>query len=84
VLSATTLLNHTIDGLLDLCRSAREIALLGPSTPFLPEVFTRHGVTMLSGLQVVDAPHVLRIVSEGGGTRQFGRTVRKLNLRTRL
>ena len=80
VLSATTLLNHTIDGLLDLCRSAREIALLGPSTPFLPEVFSRHGVTILSGLQVVDASQVLRIVSEGGGTRQFGRAVRKLTL----
>lgn len=81
ILSATTLLNHTIDSLLDYCRSAREIALLGPSTPFLPEVFGRRGVTMLSGLQVVDAPQVLRIVSEGGGTRQFGRAVRKLSLR---
>jgi uncharacterized protein (DUF4213/DUF364 family) len=84
VLSATTLLNHTIDGLLNLCRSARAIALLGPSTPFLPDIFSRHGVTLLSGLQVVDAPQVLRVVSEGGGTRQFGRAVRKLTLRTGL
>ncbi len=82
ILSATTLLNHTIDGLLDLCKSAREIALLGPSTPFLPEIFARHGVTILSGLEVVDAPQVLRVVSEGGGTRQFGRAARKINLRT--
>ena len=81
ILSATTLLNHTIDALLDHCRTAREIALLGPSTPFLPDVFGRRGVTMLSGLQVVDAPQVLRIVSEGGGTRQFGSTVRTLSLR---
>ncbi len=81
ILSATTLLNHTIDGLLELCRSAREIALLGPSTPFLPEVFQRHGITILSGLEVVEADPILRIVSEGGGTRQFGRAVRKLTLR---
>ncbi len=81
VLSATTLLNHTIDGLLDCCKAAREIVLLGPSTPFLPEVFRRHGVTMLSGLQVVDAAQVLRVVSEGGGTRQFGRAARKVSLR---
>jgi uncharacterized protein (DUF4213/DUF364 family) len=80
IMSATTLLNHTIDGLLDYCKSSREIALLGPSTPFLPEVFGRRGITMLSGLQVVDAPQVLRIVSEGGGTRQFGSAVRKLTL----
>jgi uncharacterized protein (DUF4213/DUF364 family) len=81
VMTATALLNHTIDDLLDLCKKAREIAILGPSTPFLPEVFVRHGVTMLSGLQVIDAAQVLRIVSEAGGTRQFGRAVRKLSLR---
>lgn len=81
VISATAILNHTLDGLLDLCKAAREIAILGPSTPFLPEVFGRYGVTMLSGLQVVDPNRILRIVSEGGGTRQFGGAVRKLNLR---
>jgi uncharacterized protein len=81
ILSATTLLNHTIDGLLNSCGSAREIALLGPTTPFLPQVFERHGITMLSGLQVVDPPQVLRIVSEGGGTRQFGRAARKISFR---
>jgi hypothetical protein len=82
VLSATTLLNHTIDGLLDCCKTAREIAILGPSTPFLPGLFRRRGVTMLSGIQVVDGPQVLRVVSEAGGTRNFGRAVRKLTLRT--
>jgi uncharacterized protein (DUF4213/DUF364 family) len=81
VITATAILNHTIDGLLDLCKTAREIAILGPSTPFLPEVFARHRITMLSGLQVVDPARILRIVSEGGGTRQFGGAVRKLNLR---
>ncbi len=81
ILSATTLLNHTIDGLLDLSKTAREIVILGPSTPFLPEIFKRHGVTMLSGLQVTDPLQILQIVSEGGGTRQFGRAVRKLSLR---
>jgi uncharacterized protein (DUF4213/DUF364 family) len=81
VISATAILNHTIDGLLDLCKKAREIAILGPSTPFLPELFGRRGVTMLSGLQIADPNSTLRIVSEGGGTRQFGRAVRKLTLR---
>ena len=81
IMSATTILNHTIDGLLDLAKKAREIAVLGPSTPFLPEIFRRHGVTMLSGLQITDPAKILQIVSEGGGTRQFMRAVRKLSLR---
>jgi uncharacterized protein len=81
ILSATALLNHTLDGLLDLCRNAREIAILGPSTPLLPQVFADRGVTLLSGVQVVDGERVLRLVGEGGGTRQFGSAVRKLTLR---
>jgi hypothetical protein len=32
--------------------------------------------------KVADSAKVLQIVSEGGGTRQFGRAVRKLSLRS--
>jgi uncharacterized protein (DUF4213/DUF364 family) len=81
ILSATTLLNRTLDILLDRCEHAREVAPVGPSTPFLPEVFARRKVTLLSGVQVIGAGRVLRVVSEGGGTRQFGSAVRKLALR---
>jgi len=80
IMSATTLLNHTMEGLLDLSKAACQIAVLGPSTPFFPEIFRSHGVTLLSGLHVVDAKRILQIVSEGGGTRQFGRAARKLSL----
>lgn len=81
ILTATTLLNRTIDDLVACCRSAREVAIVGPSTPLLPKVFATRRVTLLSGVQVVDAQRVLRVVSEGGGTRQFGSAVRKLTLR---
>jgi uncharacterized protein (DUF4213/DUF364 family) len=74
-------LNHTLDTLLGRCEYARTVALVGPSTPLLPEVFARRNVTLLSDIQVVDAGHVLRVVSEGGGTRQFGDAARKLALR---
>ena len=81
IISATTLLNQTIDKLLDSCKAAREIVILGPSTPFLPDVFKKRGVTILSGVQVIDGAKVLRVVSEAGGTRKFGSAVRKLTLR---
>lgn len=57
------------------------MVILGPSTPFIPEVFRRRGVTMLSGLKTEDPGRILQIVSEGGGARQFGPAVRKLSLR---
>jgi uncharacterized protein len=81
ILSATALLNRTLDDLLVFCRNAREVVILWPSTPLLPQVFADRGVTMLSGVQVVDAERVLRLVSEGGGTRQLGSAVRKLTVR---
>ena len=65
ILSATTLLNRTLDDLLACCRNAREIAIVGPSTPLLPAVFADGGVTLLSGVQVVNGERELRVVSEG-------------------
>ena len=80
VISATTLINHTLDDLLTHVNKARQRVILGPSTPMIPEIFQKHGVTLLSGMQVVDPEYILRVVSEGGGTRRFGRGVRKLSI----
>ncbi|MBM3744862.1 MAG: hypothetical protein FJW34_03580 [Acidobacteria bacterium] len=81
IISGTAVINRTIDGLLAHTAKAREVAVLGPSTPLAPEVFAGRGVTLLGGVQVTDAERVLRVVSEGGGTRRFGSAVRKLCVR---
>ena len=81
LITATSLINHTVDALLEAARSCREVVILGASTPLLPEAFAATCVTMLSGV-VVKAPYeVLRVVSEGGGMRQFSPHVRKVALR---
>jgi len=82
IVSATTIINRTLDGLLAHCKRAREVVLLGPTTPMLPGFFARRGVTMLSGLRVKQPERLLQIVSEGGGTRTFGPAVEKVTLRT--
>ena len=51
ILSATTFINRTLDGLLPLGRNAHDIAILGPSTPLLPAVFVDRGITALSGVR---------------------------------
>ena len=78
LITATTLANHTLDGLLALAGSAREVVLLGPSTPMAPDVFVGTPVTMLAGVEVVDPETLWRIVGEGGSTREFGTAVRKI------
>lgn len=83
IISATTLLNQTLEPLLEACAGCREVVLLGPSTPLCPQVFAGTPLTMLSGVAVRDAPALLQVVAEAGGTRQFSRLVDKKNLRLR-
>jgi len=81
IISATAIINRTIDPLLACTSRAREVVLVGPSAPLLPNVFGPRGVRLLSGVMVRDAEQMLQIVSEGGGTRQFGKAVRKVCVR---
>lgn len=81
LITATTLINHTLDRLLAACAGCREVALLGASTPLLADAFEGSPVTLLSGVQLPDPALVLQTVSEGGGMRGFKRSVRKVNLR---
>jgi len=80
LITATAIINGTLDALLEAVAGCREVILLGPSTPMLPEVFLNTPVTGLSGVVVHKPEVVLRIVSEGGGTPSFGDSVGKVNI----
>jgi len=79
LITATTIINHTIDDLLESARSCREVAIIGASTPMLPDAFSAVNVTLLSGVVVQKSKEVSRVVSEGGGMRQFKPYIRKVN-----
>jgi len=59
VISGTTLVNHTLDGLLALCAGAREVVLAGPSTMMFPEAFRSTPVTWIAGARVHSPEEVL-------------------------
>jgi uncharacterized protein len=67
-ITGTTLVNHTLDGLLRLA-TGKTILLLGPSTPLHPALFD-HGVDILCGSLAVDPPAVLASVREGLSFRE--------------
>jgi uncharacterized protein (DUF4213/DUF364 family) len=83
LITATTLMNGTIDALLAAARKCREIVLLGPSTPLVPEVFARlpRRATLLAGVVVTNPEELLHTVVRGGGTRDFKTSVAKVNVR---
>lgn len=68
-ITASALINHTLDGLLALCAPHAIVMVLGPSTPLSPVLFER-GVTVLSGALVIDEGAVLRTVAQGASFPQ--------------
>jgi uncharacterized protein (DUF4213/DUF364 family) len=71
-ITGMTLVNHTLEGLLRLCKPETLVLVLGPSTPFSPMLFD-YGVDMLSGSIVAEIKPVLKAVSQGANFRQVHR-----------
>ena len=69
ILTATSLINGTLEDLLALETPARCTVLMGPSTPMAADFFAGTGITHLAGARIVDGPKALGIVMEGGGTQ---------------
>lgn len=71
-LTGTSLINHTFEGLVQLCRPDSFVLLLGPSAPLSP-IFFERGVDTVSGTRVTDPDRVLRSVAQGATFRQIKR-----------
>jgi uncharacterized protein (DUF4213/DUF364 family) len=71
-LTGTSLVNHTFDELMGLCRPGAFVLLLGPSTPLSPVLFDT-GLSALSGTVVDDVERVLLSVGQGATFRQIKR-----------
>lgn len=80
LITSTALITESLDALLEAATRCRVVALLGPSTPLLPDAFAGTPVTWLSGIRVIHPREVLRVVSEGGGTREVSPFSRKVNI----
>lgn len=79
-ITGTSLINHTLEDLLALCRPDSSIMVLGPTTPLSPVLFD-YGVDVVSGTMVVDTELVLRLISQGATFRQVkGPGVRLLTM----
>ncbi|WP_050742088.1 DUF364 domain-containing protein [Symbiobacterium thermophilum] len=76
-ITGSALINRTLERLLTYCTRAREVVLIGPSTPLYPEAFLGSGVTVLAGFrwQVADPDAALEQVAAGAHFKHLkGRT----------
>lgn len=63
VVTATSLINHTLPRLLELAANTHAI-VLGPSTP-MSDLLFRHGADVLAGIAVTDAEALFQSVAQG-------------------
>jgi uncharacterized protein (DUF4213/DUF364 family) len=68
-ITGMSLLNHTFEGLLNLCGPDALIILLGPSVPLSPRLFAK-GVDILCGSVVTSIDGVLAAIRQGANFRQ--------------
>ncbi len=81
IITATSIINHTIDDLLAYCSNARQVCIVGPSTPLCPEIFQKYNVSLLAGSVVQKPELALQIISQGGGTMSLKPIIKQVLLR---
>ncbi|MBS3918337.1 MAG: DUF364 domain-containing protein [Deltaproteobacteria bacterium] len=62
-ITGTSFINHTLEGLLSLCKGAY-VVLIGPTSPLSPILFD-YGIDAICGSKVIDPDQLIRSISEG-------------------
>ncbi len=82
VITGTTLINDTLEGLLEKRKTGAEIIVVGPTASMLPDAFFRRGVSTLGGIRVTDADRVLNVIAEAGsGYHFFGKGAERVAIK---
>jgi uncharacterized protein (DUF4213/DUF364 family) len=76
-LTSTSILNNTVEEILEHVNDNVKTALLGPSTPMVTGAFAHLPVHMLAGTVPIDKEPVLKAVRHGLGTRFIHKFSRK-------
>lgn len=77
-ITSSTLVNHSLDGILAAVRPGAEVMLLGPSTPLSLLLFDL-GISVASGVEIVDPDAAVEDVAAGHGFRGV-RGLRRVSL----
>jgi uncharacterized protein (DUF4213/DUF364 family) len=81
VVTSTSIINHTFEEIMPYCANARQVCMVGPSTPLCPEVFKGYNVTLLAGVVVTNQERILQVVSQAGGTMHMKGAVKQVLVR---
>lgn len=78
VITGTTLINDTLEGLLKAAKPGAHIALVGPTASLLPDAFFQRGVDIIGGISVTNPDELLNLLAEAGsGYHFFGKSANR-------
>lgn len=81
VTTGTTLINGSLDSLLQQLRPGVQAAVIGPTATLVCGPYARRGVTVVGGTRVRDPDSLLDLLAEGGsGYHFFGKSVERVCL----
>lgn len=55
LITSTTVLNETIDEILDYCSNTEKISMIGPTAGFLPDPLFKRGIDIIGGTHLIDS-----------------------------
>jgi uncharacterized protein len=84
ILTSTSILNDTTEEVLGRLSPGVKVAMLGPSTPMIAEVFRHLPVRVLAGTVPVAQDPVLKAIRHGAGTPVIHRFSRKIYALTEM
>lgn len=81
--TSASLINGTLENLLKYCTNARDVVMVGSSTPLYPEAFSGTGVTVLAGTRwlSVNKDAIFADISQCAGMKQLIKHGQKISVR---
>lgn len=84
VITGTTLINDTLEGLLALAKPGAQVIVVGPTASMLPDAFFLRGIKILGGVIGTRADELLDIIGEAGsGYHFFGKSAERVVMKQR-
>jgi uncharacterized protein (DUF4213/DUF364 family) len=66
IITGLTLVNDTLDGLLETVKPEAQIIVTGPSSSFIPDILFQHHVKIVGAVRISNPEKMFQVVSEGG------------------
>ena len=71
IITGVTLVNHTLEPILEAARPDAEIAVIGPTASLLPDALFARGVRVVGGVRVKKPDELLDVLAAGGSGYHF-------------